>query len=164
MYDANDSDKCYYDDFNYMIDSLHLPLVPNRDYNDSHGVTLIVLICTNGTYDKDLNKICFDEKRSWGLLFRSVCAKSSFCMKPFTVSHVSMRYVDAGIEVAQNCSVNGAHSGSIQFGFENWILKSFCLCSTTDGTFLRNLYLRRRRIARIGLGRLWILNLKCKFH
>ena len=33
----------------------------------------------------------------------------------------------------------------IQFGFENWIIKSFCLCSTTDGTFLRNLYLRRRR-------------------
>ena len=23
----------------------------------------------------------------------------------------------------------------IQFGFENWIIKSFCLCSTTDGTF-----------------------------
>ena len=23
----------------------------------------------------------------------------------------------------------------IQIGFENWIIKSFCLCSTTDGTF-----------------------------
>ena len=33
----------------------------------------------------------------------------------------------------------------IQFGFENWIIKSFCLCSTTDGTFLRNLYPSRRR-------------------
>ena len=33
----------------------------------------------------------------------------------------------------------------IQFGFENWIIKSFCLCSTTDGTFLRILYPSRRR-------------------
>ena len=33
----------------------------------------------------------------------------------------------------------------IQFGFENWIIKSFCLCSTTDGIILRNLYPSRRR-------------------
>ena len=32
----------------------------------------------------------------------------------------------------------------IQFGFENWIIKSFCLCSTNDGTFWHNLYPSRR--------------------
>ena len=38
----------------------------------------------------------------------------------------------------------------IQFGFENWIIKSFCLCSTTDETFLRNLYPSRRRKPLLG--------------
>ena len=33
----------------------------------------------------------------------------------------------------------------VQFWFENWIIKSFCLCSTTDGIFLRNPYPWRRR-------------------
>ena len=33
----------------------------------------------------------------------------------------------------------------IQFLNPNWITKSICLCSITDGTFLRNLYPWRRR-------------------
>ena len=43
----------------------------------------------------------------------------------------------------------------IQFGFENWIIKSFCLCSTTDGTFLPNLYPSRRRTSL--KGRRWLV-------
>ena len=56
-----------------------------------------------------------------------------------------------GIEVAQKCSVNNSivwqrqDDLMIQFSNPNWITKSICLCSITDGTFLRNLYPWRRR-------------------
>ena len=47
----------------------------------------------------------------------------------------------------------------IQFGFENWIIKSICLCSITDGTFLRNLYPLRRRTSFLDVINGWPLML-----